>query len=159
MEKLIDGIGVLEDDGTALTGKININIFDISYDISIRFRLYEEGFEGLSSELLLSAQNCLKMLKNNPQKITDIIKEYYDTEVKESADDGYCDYIEIVDSNQFASIMKPVELFLKKVRGGKSLEDICMGIYFECDWNDEGFAIRFDGNGNWVKSGTGDIMY
>lgn len=159
MKKVFDGIGELEEEGLSLIGNIKFKIFGSSYDIKLRFKVYDKGFDGLSTELLLSARNGLDILNNHPEKIMDLVTEFYQTEVKEMADDGYCDYIEIKDGNQFSDIIRPEEFFLKIVGNDNSLSDIYMGIYFECDWDDEGFAIRFDGEGNFIKMGTGDILY
>jgi len=157
--KNVEGVGLLEYDGDAYIGKLGINIFAHDYEVDIRFRLYDAGPDGLTSELIIAFQNCLNVLKNQTIKILYAIMEYYNEDVKENAEDGFCDYIEMRDYNQLSDVMTPKEIYIVNLSDTEIVRNVRVGIYFECDWNDEGFAIRFDGDGNIVKVGTGDILY
>lgn len=153
-KKEVEGIGTLfYNENGSFIGKVKVDIFSNIYEIDIRFRVFNEGYNGLSNNLIVAAQNCLRTL-NSSTEIAQLIKKYYDRVVREKAEDEACDYIKFDNENGLAQVMKPKEIYLMKLK-----KTIVVGIYFECDWDDEGFAIRFSRNGKVKKMGTGDIIY
>lgn len=157
-------IGVLEyiegEYGGNFTGKTDICIFSHEYTIDIRFKLYRYGPEGLTEIMIKAAKNVLDIFQNNIEVVETAIRAYYETEPKEFAEDGLYDYIDIKSASQLAEVMKPVELFISKSKKYEKVQDVYVGLYFECDWNpDEGFGIRFNGNGDILKVGRGDVVY
>lgn len=158
-KKYIEGIGELKSEMNSLFGKINISIFSEKYEISIRFLVYDESFMGLTEDMITMAKKCISELNNNSKSIMENIKSYYDDEVKERYEDGFCDYVEMNDYSDLSQVMVPKELFIKEIYKREPNSKVYSGLYFECDWNDEGFAVRFDEQGNVVQMGTGEIIY
>lgn len=157
-------IGVLEyiegEYGGNFAVKADIWIFSREYTIDIRFNLYHYGPEGLTEIMIKAAKNVLDIFQNNIEVVETAIRAYYETEPKEFAEDGLYDYIDIKSAEQLAQVMKPVELYIPRFKTYQEVQDVKVGLYFECDWNpDEGFGIRFNGNGDILKVGRGDVVY
>lgn len=159
MEQKITEIGVLDyqskcNRGYFTTKKI-IKLFSKCYEIGIRFNVFHYGIEGLSDEMVMIAKVCLDTINNNTEKIEQVIKSYYDTDVKKEAEERGDSYIAIDDVNQLAQVVTPQELFLQTLK-----TEIIVGLYFICDWDEErGVGIRFDTEGNIIEIGTGEIIY
>lgn len=153
IKKTIEKIGTLEfcegKYGGEFTGWKNVCIFSQIYNIKIRFDVFEKGIEGLSDRMINGAVNCINLICDKTDVIENIIKDYYDTEVKERAEDDFCDYIEMDSLAQLSQVMKPVEMYVVELGREKRVK---VGLYFDCDWNEEdGFGIKFDGEGNILK--------
>lgn len=159
MEQKVTDIGVLEftqgQYGGYFTAKKLIRLFSASYEINIRFKVFHHGMEGLTDEMVMAAKACLDAINNQTDKIEQAIKNYYDTEVKADAEEGFCNYVKMDDISQLAQVATPEELFVEKLK-----TMIVVGLYFVCDWSEEkGFGIRFDTEGNIIELGTGEIIY
>lgn len=158
-DKIIEGIGVLKYEDDCYMGKMSVNFFSRIYEICIRIDIFDAGPDGLTKELTRATQNCIQILNSETNKVMEAIFEYYNEEVKDRADDGFCDYIEMADYNELFQVMTPIELYVVNLNDSSIVEDIKAGLYFKCAWNDEGYAIRFNGNGKIVRMGTGEILY
>lgn len=155
MEQKVTDIGTLEfyqgEYGGKFTVKKFIKLFSQSYEIQIRFNVYNDGFEGLTDEMVMAAKACLDAINNQADKIEQAIKNFYDTDIKCTIEDEDGDYMEIDNISQLAQVMQPKELYVT---------DFKVGLYFECDWDEEkGFGIKFDKDGNVIKMGTGGVVY
>lgn len=158
-DKEIKDIGLLKYCHNAYTGKVKICIFEETYEVDIRFRVYGEGEEGLTKDMITAAKNVLNVLRKNREKIQETIKTYYDAEVQELAEEDRCDYFIFNNTNQLKNVIDPKELYIVDLERSGSIKDIKVGLFFECNWDDEGFGIRFDGNGIVIRMGSGAIIY
>ena len=75
-KKINDVIGTLEYDGDSLMGKTDLMLCSKSYDINIRFHVYEDGFNGLTSKLLDFAMNCIHTLKSRQDMLLSEMVKY-----------------------------------------------------------------------------------
>ncbi len=159
MEQKVTEIGALEYSesryGGNFTMKKSIELFSESYEIDVRFDVFHLGIEGLTNEMVMAAKACLDAISNHTDKLMQVIKNYYDTEVKEDVEGRGDDYITIDNVDQLAQVVTPKELFIQPLK-----TKILVGLYFICDWDEEaGMGIRFDTEGNITEIGTGEIIY
>lgn len=158
--KEIEGIGLLKYHHESYMGEINVRIFGMEYTIRIRFMVYDKGEQGVTEPMIRAALNVLNVLKEKGDEIQFEIKNYYDLEVKELADDDKCDYFVFNDTAQLKEVMVPQELYITDLQRNGNIEDIKVGLFFMCNWDeDEGFGIRFNGNGIIKKVGSGSVVY
>ena len=75
------------------------------------------------------------------------------------AEEDRCDYFIFNNTNQLKNVIDPKELYIVDLERSGSIKDIKVGLFFECNWDDEGFGIRFDGNGIVIRMGSGAIIY
>lgn len=136
--------------GGNFIGKKCIQLFSQDYEIRLRFDVFNEGAEGLTDEMVKAAKACLEVFAGSTDEIEKKIKEYYDMEIVPIIEDRD-EYIETDTIAQLAQMMRPKELYVTS---------FCIGLYFECDWNEEeGFGISFEANGDIKDMGTGDVVY
>lgn len=159
MEQKITEIGVLEFSQSKYRGyfitKKEVELFSRRYKIDIRFDVFHYGIEGLTDEMIMVGKACLDTINNHAIKIEQALKNYYDTEVKEMAEEMECSYLAIEDASQLAQAVVPKELLIRPLKS-----KIVAGLYFDCDWEEErGVGIRFDTEGNITDVGTGEIIY
>lgn len=160
MEQRITEIGTLEFSQSKynrgyFTADKEIKLFSKQCKIGIRFNVFHYGPEGLTDEMLMAARACLETINNHAEMIEQWIKNYYDTEVRERAEEMGCNYVPIDDVCQLAQVVTPQELYIQPLK-----TNIIVGLYFTCDWDEErGVGIRFDTDGNIIKIGTGEIIY
>lgn len=164
MKEKVTNLGILEffqgEYRGGFKGKVSIKLFSEIYTVQIRFDVFNNGFDGLTDNMITAAQNCLDVINKQASIVELAIKEYYDTKVKVDSEEGFCEYIEMEDLKQLAQVMSPQELYIANLRKSKQIQDVEVGLYFDCDWDEEdGFGIKFDGNGNIVEVGTGDVIY
>lgn len=103
----------------------------------------------MTDEMVKAAKACLDLFAESIDEIEKKIKEYYDIEVVPIIEDRD-KYIEIDSMAQIAQMLRPKELYVMS---------FCIGLYFECDWDEEGFGIRFEMNGDIKEMGAGDVVY
>lgn len=158
--KEIAGIGLLKYHHESYIGKTNINMFGVIYSIKIRFMVYDKGELGVTEPMIKAAINVLNVLQKENDEIQIKIKNFYDSEVKELADDDKCDYFIFDSPNQLKEEMTPQELYITDLQRSGKTEDIKVGLFFICNWDDEeGFGIRFNGNGVIKRMGSGSVVY
>lgn len=160
MEQRITEIGTLEffqskNNRGYFTADKEIKLFSEQFKIGIRFNVFHYGAEGLTDEMLMAARACLETINNHVETIEQCIKNYYDTEVRERAEEIGCDYVPIDDVCQLVQVVTPQELYIQPLK-----TNIVVGLYLTCDWDEEGgIGIRFDTDGNIIEIGTGEIIY
>lgn len=159
MEKKVTEIGVLEFLQSKYRGyfitKKEIELFSECYEIDVRFDVFHYGIEGLTNEMIMAGKACLDTINNHAIKIELALKNYYDTEVKEMAEEMESSYLAIEDVSQLAQVVEPKELLIRPLKS-----KIVVGLYFSCSWDEEkGVGIRFDTEGNIIDVGTGEIIY
>lgn len=146
--------------GNEFRGEVSVKLFSKIYNVHIRFDVFKEGFEGLSDYMIEAARNCLNVINHHHDIVEQAIKGYYDTKVKVDSEEGFCDYIEMDDLSQLSQVMSPQELYIVDLRKSGLMKDVKVGLYFDCDWDEQdGFGIRFDGEGNIVRIGSGGVIY
>lgn len=136
--------------GNEFIGKACIRLFAQSYEIRLRFDVFDEGPEGLTDEMVKAAKACLEVFTGSTDEVEEKIKEHYDRRVVPIIEDRD-EYVEIDNIAQLAQMMRPKELYITSFSAG---------LYLECDWDDEeGFGIKLDRKGNIIKMGTGGVVY
>lgn len=158
-DRKIKDIGTLKYCRHSYIGKAAIALFGAAYEIDIRFKVYDEGEHGLTENMTMAAGNVLNTLRTDREKVQEAVKAYYDSEVRELAEDGRCDYFVFHDAGQLKQVMEPKELYLVDLERNGSVQAVKAGLFFECNWDDEGFGIRFDGEGAILRMGSGAIIY
>lgn len=158
-EQKVTEIGVLEYSQSSYGGNFtttkSIELFSESYEIDVRFDVFDDGTEGLTDEMVMAAKACLDAINDQADTIEQEIKDYYDTEVREDVEGRGDDYVIIDDVNQLAQVVTPKELFIQDLK-----DTMVVGLYFICDWDEEaGMGITFDTEGNICEIGTGEIIY
>ena len=151
MEQKVTEIGVFEYTESVHGGywetKKNIKLFSKVYEINLRIDVFEDGPEGFTDEMVMATKACLDTI-NQTDKVEQAIKNFYNTDIRYTLDEQ----IEIEDINEFVRLVKPIELYVT---------DFKIGLYNECDWDDEdGLGIKFDREGN-IKDvgGAGGTVY
>lgn len=142
-----------------VTKKINIGIFGGFYEINLSFRVYENGFEGITPELISKSSIYLENIDSEMDKVMHAIMEYYQTEVREMAEEEDCDYIVMEHINELEQVVIPKELFFTVVNIRRPNAYIKYGMVFDCDWTDDGLAVSYGEDGNIKEVGTIDILY
>lgn len=152
-------LGVLVLDRGFVSKKINLGIFGDFYEINLSFRVYEKGFEGITPELIRKSSIYLENIESEMDKVMHAIMEFYQTEIREMAEEGYYDYIEMDHINELQQVVIPRELFFTVLNIGKPNEYIKYGLVFDCEWTDDGLAVSYGEDGNIKEVGTLDILY
>lgn len=155
----IVGLGTVTFDKGSIIKELEIELFETHYNINLRFQVYEKGFESMTTNLITIAKEYIENISLEMEKVAQEALNYYQSEVKEMAEEGYCDYVELNNMNDLKLMINPVELYFTEVHTGKPNAYVNYGILFDCKWSDEGFAISYGKDGNIAEVGTGDVLY
>lgn len=135
---------------------ITIKMFGRQYTISFIFRLRESGGSAcITPEMVAAAKKFSENINVKIAEATKAIRHFYETEVKDRAEDGFCEYSKLCTSADLCKVVKPSRIYIDDVNDAN---EVFLGFIFECSWNKDGFAIRYDSDGNIVGVGTAAIM-
>lgn len=157
----IEGLGVFKLNKADNAEKsLSINLFKQEYEVSLIFRLRNDGSLDTITPLMIEVANhYIHQITSKLEEATMILKNYYENDVQEMAEEGFYDYITIEDISDLSNVLKPTQILIKDVKRNDGNVSVFLGLIFQCDWDEDGFVIKYDENGNVDEIGTTDIIY
>ena len=87
---------------------ITIKMFGRQYTISLIFRLRENaGSACITPEMVAAAKKFSENINVKIAEATTAIRHFYETEVKDRAEDGFCEYSKLCTSADLCKVVKP----------------------------------------------------
>ena len=109
---------------------ITIKMFGRQYTISLIFRLRENaGSACITPEMVAAAKKFSENINVKIAEATTAIRHFYETEVKDRAEDGFCEYSKLCTSADLCKVVKPSRIYIDDVNDGNTSE-VFLGIIF-----------------------------
>lgn len=143
---MLDGAEKYEICDTALETITTITIFGKQYEITLIVKvlnIIEEGWE-VEEELREYAKKFLDGIDYYLEKAMDEIENYYHTTIKEEAEEGFCEYVEIEERNQLSQFLTPYGVYIFSMASLNGSRSSRIKLVFECDWYEDEFMVKYD---------------
>ena len=139
---ILDELGKYRIYNNSLESNIMITIFGKQYKVDVSIQYLEEKEEEweLSEQLIDYAKKFLNGINSYLEKATYEIEQYYNTTIREEAEEGFCQYIEIEDSNSLSLFLTPYVLRITRFDEKLSM----IQLIFQCDWYEDEFMVKYD---------------
>jgi len=142
--------------------KIFVNMFGTQYQTEITFRFdsvnIKEGECGIPKEVANVYKEFFDNFEENIAIVEDMIFKFYNEEIiLDDALNQYEDESELkplLDKKELASKMNLITIYFPYHFDSESVR---FGLIFDCDWHEDGFAVKFL-NDKIVEMGTTDII-
>lgn len=141
---ILDELGKYKIEDWSLESNITITIFGKQYNITLiidELKKLEDGWE-IPEELIEYVKKFLNGIGSYLEKAMYEIEQYYHTTIKEEAEEGFCEYVEIKERNSLNQFLTPYGLYITR---SDTLRAIGMiKLVFQCDWYEDEFMVKYD---------------